>query len=355
MSTEHISPSGPPNSGQPQTPAVYIMPARVPGFFRSMLGGIGRLIATIILFMFIIGGVAGMLTMSLDGTTPLASTYRDGTGAARVGIIELASVIDDSAAWNVRTLVDHLVTERPYDAVVFRVDSPGGGVTASDHIWYDIKRLKLAGIKVVASYGGIAASGGYYASCHSDYIFAEPTSSVGSIGVIMQVLTFGDALDKLGIEPVTMVASQSADKDTANDTYREWTDEDRAAVQPMLDHAYNVFFDRVKNGRAHIVPDESTLREAADGSIYTPDQAIANGLVDAVGYLDNAVDHAIQLAGLPVGTSVEWLYLPAERFSLPSLLQRNTHKQGRSMNWTAEEVRTLVHELTRPKVMYLRP
>ena len=117
-------------------------------------------------------------------------------------------------------------------AVVLRVDSGGGGVTASDQIWHAIERFqeRHPDVPVVASFGGVAASGGYYVAAGTDRIFIEPTGFTGSIGVIAQVPTLQDAMQKLGVDWVTVVADGSPNKDNANNLYRDWTDADREVL-----------------------------------------------------------------------------------------------------------------------------
>ena len=225
-------------------------------------------------------------------------------------------------------------------------------MSASDQIWYEVERLKNAGLPVVASFGGTAASGGYYVSCGTDHIFAEVTCVTGSIGVIAQVFTMEQLMEKVGIEPVTLVASGSPQKDTANDMFRSWDDNDREKIQIMLDAADDIFNKRVRDGRETRAGDGFDLEAVADGSIFTATQAIENGLVDTIGYLSDAVDQAEKLAGLRTGVAdVYWLTEPPTLFGGlgsargPSLTDRPALDD--------ERIRSTLNDLTAPKVMYL--
>ena len=171
--------------------------------------------------VFVVGLVLGMMLMfgggQLDDVV-LRRVHRDG-GRESLAIIPVRGTIDDQQSNFVRACVDHVLRDRSVKGVVLRVDSPGGGVTASDQIWHQMGRLQEAGLPVVASFGSVAASGGYYVSCGADHIIAEETSVTGSIGVIAQVFTMEQLMEKVGVQPVTLVASGSPEKDVANDIF----------------------------------------------------------------------------------------------------------------------------------------
>lgn len=373
-------PPRPPNQQRPSSPPAYpaeagarrapagapivvaAPPAR-PGFFRSLFAALGRFVMSLILIVvlaaILVGGVAALITAG--GNTHM-TVYRDGTTAGgRIVVLELTGSIDDDAAEYMRQAVETILDDDDLAAVVLRVDSPGGGITAADEIWYQVDRLKQSGRPVVASFGSVAASGGYYVACHSDHIFAQRTTITGSIGVIMQVITFGELLEKVGIEPVTMVAADSPQKDAANDIYRTWDQRDKEKIQPLLDSAYSIFFARVRDGRRQVIGDESALHAVADGSIFTADRAMELGLVDAIGYLDDAIDFAISAAKLPRAAQVLRIQRRISPFSLPpglseSLGMTPTRSIGsRLAKLDADQLRMLWHELTRPRVMYLMP
>jgi protease-4 len=331
---------------------VQVIERRRGGFARGVAVLVTAL-ATLV-GVFVTGGLVATLVLiivglSMTDTRIQSQTYRDG-GGRTVYIIPVMGVIDSSQAWFVRKCVDRVLDDRTARAVVLRVDSPGGGVAPSDQIWYEVGRLKKAGLPVVASYGGVSASGGYYASCGSDFIMAEDTTITGSIGVIAQIMTLEGLMDKVGIEPVTLVATGSPEKSTANDVFRSWTEEDRAHITTMLDAAYETFSQRVKDGRGQVITDPARLAAIADGSTFTARQALSNGLVDGIGYLDDAVTEAEKQAKLGTGSAtVRLLTRP------PTLLGGGGPfaRAPRPDMLDADRVRSFANDLAGVRLMYL--
>jgi protease-4 len=321
------------------------------GFSRAVGFVIGTFAFAFVFLVGVLFGVAGMLATGTIEDVVLEQIYRDGDGN-RIAIIRLTGVIDDERARFFRAAVNTVLDDGAARAVILRVDSPGGGVTASDHIWYQVERLRRASVPVVASYGGVAASGGYYVSCSSDYIMAETTSITGSIGVIAQVFTFEDLMDKVGVEPVTLVATGSPQKDVANDLFRSWGDADRAQIMTMLDAAYETFHQRVRDGRARVITEPARLDEVADGRVFTAQQALDLGLVDGIGYLDDAIAQAETIAGLRAGRSTVVSLLQPPRLLGDGLWMQARGLRSRA-TLDAEEIRGLVNDLGSPRVMYL--
>lgn len=354
MQDQSESPTNP--SPTPSTQNLRPIPHVV--HIRSRPGGLWAALGLVVgLFMFgfvfLIGiffGAVGMLAGSSSDTIVLEQTYRDGR-QGKVVILPVEGVIDDRQARFVRSAVDHILDDRSVSGVVLRVNSPGGGVTASDEIWYEVERLKQRNLPVVASYGGIAASGGYYISCGTDYIVAQETCITGSIGVIAQVFTMKGLMDKVGIEPVTLVATGSPEKAVGNDMFRQWNEHDQQRILTMLDAAYDVFNRRVADGRRHVLSDESQLQAMTDGAIFTAEQALEGGLIDEIGYLDDAIAHLERVANLTVGRAeVVRLREPPSLFG--NLLGANA-AASRPDPFDADAIRGLVNDLNAPRVMYL--
>ncbi|MHC4769006.1 MAG: S49 family peptidase, partial [Planctomycetota bacterium] len=198
-SAPHVPPA--PGLGLP-APQQVVRIVSKPGVFQAAIGIILGVAALGIVFF--VGMSLGAFTMfagSMAESPIVHELYRDGD-RNQVAIIEVKGVIDPLRADAVRVLVDEVLATRAIKAVVLRVDSPGGGIAPSDQIWYQVNRMRDAGLPVVASFGGIAASGGYFISCGTDHIVAEPTCITGSIGVIAQTFILKDLMDKVGIEPV---------------------------------------------------------------------------------------------------------------------------------------------------------
>jgi protease-4 len=332
-------------------PQVVHVVARSGGFMRSVMFVFGLILFGVVFLIGLGVGVTMMLAGSSMEPVILRSHFRSGDRST-VAILPITGVIHGGTADLVRSAVESVIKDGNVRAIVLRVDSGGGGVTASDQVWYQVERLKKAGKPVVASFGSVAASGGYYVSCNADHILAEQTSITGSIGLIAQVLTMEGLMDKVGIEPVTLVASGSPQKDVANDIFRSWDDQDRDKILTMLDAAYETFSTRVQDGRGHVIDDPSRIARLADGSIYTSQQALENGLIDGIGYLDDAIAEAERQAGLTAGRStVSVLRRPPSLFPA-GLLMRGPSREGLA-GLDAERLRALVNDLSAARIMYL--
>ncbi|MBI4497448.1 MAG: signal peptide peptidase SppA [Chloroflexi bacterium] len=178
-------------------------------------------------------------------------------------------------------------------AVVLRVDSPGGGVTASDEIRNEVLRTRTEhGKPVVVSMGSLAASGGYYVSAPADRILANPTTITGSIGVITVIPNIQGLLEKVGIE--TDVLTTGPHKDMTSGL-RPLSEADRQILQGVIDDSYERFVQVVAEGRGM---EAARVQELADGRIFSGRQAQEAGLVDDLGDLPEAITLAGTLAGI---------------------------------------------------------
>jgi protease IV len=174
-------------------------------------------------------------------------------------------------------------------AIVLRVDSPGGSVTGSAQIYEAIKELDKP---VVASMAATAASGGYYISAPTDYIMARPDTVTGSIGVILTLFNAEELLQELG---VNIISITSGDNKSLGSLWEELTPEQRVILEDFVDEAYVEFVRVIVEGRDLSEAEVLTL---ADGRIYTGRQALANGLVDELGDLEQAIEKAAELGGI---------------------------------------------------------
>jgi protease IV len=189
-------------------------------------------------------------------------------------------------------------------AVVLRVDSPGGSVTASETVWREVNRLHEAGKPVVASMGAVAASGGYYVSMSADAIVANPGTITGSIGVVTGKLVARDLKDRLGIGSDSVRTNPNADAWSLN---KPFTDEQHAHVEAEADLFYTDFVQRVAQGRGMTV---EAVEAVARGRVWTGADALERGLVDELGGLRTAIDRAKVLAGFDADTDVKLVSLP---------------------------------------------
>jgi protease-4 len=200
------------------------------------------------------------------------------------------------------------------EAIVLRVDSPGGAVAPSQEVFRAVQRTADTK-KVVASFGAVAASGGYYAAAASSGIIASPGTLTGSIGVIMGFTNFRELLDKIGLTPVVIKSGEFKD---LGSPVREMQPDERQVLQALSDQIHQQFIRDVAEGRAMDLPRVEAL---ADGRIYTGEEARALGLVDRLGNLEDAVAWAGELAG--VQGPVEMVYAREKRLSLIKTLMES--------------------------------
>ncbi|HUT60440.1 MAG TPA: signal peptide peptidase SppA [Phycisphaerae bacterium] len=178
-------------------------------------------------------------------------------------------------------------------AVVLRINSPGGGVTASDIMHNRLRRFRAGRkVPVVAMIEDVGASGAYDVACAAELILAHSTSVTGSIGVLVQTVSFAGTMQKIGIDAQAVTSGPR--KDMAS-PLKPLDKEDLAILQKMVDEYYQRFVDNVAAGRPKLTRQQ--VLDLADGRVYTGEQAKANGLVDDVGFMDDAIAAAKRLSG----------------------------------------------------------
>ncbi len=235
---------------------------------------------------------------------PLQEKQVEGKGSAKVLLIEISGVINSRdregllPAPSLIASVKEQLTKASQDdsvkAIVLRINSPGGTVTASDIIHHELKAFKMSRkVPIVASIMDVGASGGYYIAAAADSVLAHPSSITGSIGVIMLTVNARGLLEKVGVEAVTVTSGPRKDMGSP---FRTMTAEERVIFQGLIDSFYQRFLNVVEEGRPQLEMDQ--IKKLADGRIYTGDQAKAAGLVDEIGYLEDAIEQAKKKAGL---------------------------------------------------------
>ena len=198
-----------------------------------------------------------------------------------------------------RETLDAIARDKSVKAVVLRINSPGGTVTASAMMYHDLLALKKkTGKPVVTCMMDLCASGGYYLSCASDYRIAYPTTITGSIGVIMETVNINGTLKKIGV--ATEAVKSAANKDMgspfkpAESLDKPLTENDRQLLQEIVDQFYAGFKDVVKASPNHI--DETNWTMLTDGRVVTGKDAVGYGLIDQVGDVDAAIAKAKAMA-----------------------------------------------------------
>jgi len=234
--------------------------------------------------------------------------------------------------------IDECRRDSSIAAVVLRVNSPGGSAFASDVIARALARLKKAGKPVIASFGDVAASGGYYVSAGADTIFAEPSTTTGSIGIFGFKVDVSRLMSKLSLS--TEVYRRGAHADQLS-SYRPWSPEERAAAEVKIRHMYDIFVGVVADGRKARGLTRGRVDELGRGHIWTGDQARQRGLVDEYGGLSAAIDRASRSAGMPVrpGETPDLVILPR---SDSSLLQKLASARGEAASRGDADVTTAI-------------
>jgi protease-4 len=242
-------------------------------------------VAAAVLFVVTAGLFLTILMAGFGSDVPGLKSWDKG-----LGYLEIEGTIVD-ATETIRQLKS-LESNPLVKGMLIRVDSPGGVVTPSHEIYDEIRRVRDDGTPVVVSMGTLAASGGYYVAAPADVIVANPQTLTGSIGVIMEFPVFKGVMDKLGIK-VEVVKSR-VHKDIGS-PFREMTDRDRELLQDVVADAYDQFVSIVSLERE--IPEDS-VRAFADGRIMTGRQALALGLVDTLGTLEDAKRIAASLCDI---------------------------------------------------------
>ncbi len=231
----------------------------------------------------------------------------------RIAVVDIFGTIESSE--DIVRQIKNYGDDNSVAAILIHLDSPGGGVAATQEIYDEIYRVRMEKDKlVVASMTSVAASGAYYIACATDMIIANPGTLVGSIGVIMQYPVVGKLLNELGIKFETIKSGEIKD---VGSPWREPTDKDRTMLQAAIDDVYEQFVEAVMDGR-DLTRDE--VVEIADGSIFTGRQGLDLGLVDKLGSFEEAVRITGELAGIE-GEPKTIKERPRKRMSIFDLLQ----------------------------------
>jgi len=250
----------------------------------------------LLIALMIVGAVA-----QLSGDSALHEHYVSGDKQAtkKVAIITVDGAIINGDGY-VKQQIDAIRDDENVQAVVLRVDSPGGSVTASDYLYHHLCKLKEEKkIPLIVSMGGMAASGGYYIAMavgnEENSIYAEPTTWTGSIGVIIPHYNVGGMLKHWEIEEDSIASGPL--KETGTIT-RAMKPEEKKVLEELVASSFARFQAIVKSGRPKLAANPDALAKLTTGQVFTTEQAIASGLVDKEGFVEEAVERAAQLAKL---------------------------------------------------------
>ncbi|MFP4104656.1 MAG: signal peptide peptidase SppA [Phycisphaerae bacterium] len=241
--------------------------------------------------------------------------------------------------------LDRVTADEDVRAVVLRINSPGGGVTASDIMYHALRKLKQRRkMPVVSIIEDVGASGGYYLACGSDKILAHPTSVVGSIGVIIQTFSFAGTLNMLGANTQAIKSGKYKDMGSP---LKPLSEDDARVFQNVVDDLYQRFLRVVDKGRPGMSAED--VASVADGKIFTAQEALDNGLIDAIGYMDDAISLARKQAGIEKARIVMYSRPYGSR---PHVYAEAADLPTTQFNMINLDIPSLT-DLTRPRVMYL--
>ena len=228
-------------------------------------------------------------------------------------------------------------------ALVVRVNSGGGSADASEQIWHAIQKLKSDTFPVVVSMGGMAASGGYYISCGADYIFAEPTTITGSIGIFGTVPNVSKLFDKIGLDVDGVSTNIHSDLEV-HSFYKGMSPEEHQKWQAMVERGYDLFTNRCAEGR-HV--DQEYIKSIGEGRVWLGDKAVELKLVDQLGNIDDAIAKAVELAGLQ---DYKIAYYPEKKDPMEEILKALDH--------SSDEEKLLIkvrNFCSQPRIMAMMP
>ena len=264
----------------------------------------------------------------------------------KVAIIKITGAIMQGDGGFVKNQIDQIHKDENVKAVVVRIDSPGGTVSASDYLYHHLSELRLErNLPMVVSMGGMAASGGYYVAMavgqEPDVIFAEQTTTTGSIGVIVPHYDLSGLLENWNVKDDSIASHPR--KQMLSMT-RTMSEDDRRLLKEYVDESFRRFKEVVQSGRTKFAENLDALNELATGEIFTAAKAKEKGLVDHLGFIESAIDRAIELAKLEKDNTKAVYY--SQRTSLFDLAMVHTRSQQRS------DLDTLI-ELSIPKAYFL--
>lgn len=256
------------------------------------------------------GCIKPKITLFPDSTEPLKERTLQGKGKEKILIIPISGFISDnpkglplarrqSVVQEVTAHLNKAKKDKNVKAVILKIDSPGGSVTASDLLYHELTQFKeKSGDKVVAVMMGVAASGGYYISLPADFVLAHPTTVTGSVGVVFLRPNVSGLMNKIGVEIETDKSGKNKDMGSP---FRKATKEEEQMMQGLIDDMAGRFLGLVEKHR-RLSPEAKA--NIATARVYGADEALRIGLVDQVGYLDDAIRKAANLAGIPEDSKV---------------------------------------------------
>ena len=274
----------------------------------------------------------------------------DSKAKDKVAVLYLAGEITDEdgdgiVGKEMIKTIRKIAKNKDVKAVVMRVNSPGGSADASEQIWGALQMLKQKGIPVVVSMGDLAASGGYYISCGADYIYAEPTTITGSIGIFGTIPNVNNLRNKVGLDIDGVTTNRHSALET-NAIYKGMNPEEHELFQTMVERGYDLFTSRCAQGR-HMPQD--SIKAIGEGRVWLGKDAKGLGLVDEMGDLNKAIDKAAALAKLD---AYKLSYYPEVKDPIDELIESLLEGNPTEEEKLIMKLRTLCEK---PRIMALMP
>lgn len=302
-----------------------------------------RILAVVLIVVCIVAALGNWL----GGATPQAQAPANGRvqgGSSEVALLEIYGTIGDEPtapfpagdSANSNALIKSIrqAREDGVKAILIHINSPGGTAAASEAVYNELMRTRQeTDIKIVASFGDIAASGGYYIASAAHHIVANSTSLTGSIGVIVRTQNVASLLDRIGVDTDTIQSGRYKD---ILSPFRETTENEREILQGIVRSSYEQFLGAIVDGREISLEE---LRPLADGRVFTGEQALEVNLVDSLGNSYDALKKAAELANIKGEPSVRNYSAPNFRDSLGIFLSASlerfipAYRETRLMRW----------------------
>jgi protease-4 len=314
----------------------------------SWLGRIFRWGFTLLVALFVLGSLVNFYHEDdklAEHWHSLSTTATD-----RIAIISIEGAIIGEQEF-FKQQIDHIRDSEHIRAVVLRVDSPGGTVTGSDYIYHHLKKLvEDKQIPLVVSMGGIAASGGYYVAMAAgdteNTIYAEPTTWTGSIGVIIPHYDISGLLEKYNVQDDSIASNPLKMMGSPTRKFPEAIRaEEQAILKELVDSSFAGFKEIVLDARPALRMNEATQNVVFTGRIFTAKQALENQLVDRLGFVEDAIDRAIELASLDKNEVRVIKFKRPHGFMEQLLIGSESRKQSIDL--------TALLDLTAPRAYYM--
>jgi len=235
---------------------------------------------------------------------PFQEEVISGEGDNKILLLDISGFISEEDTGNMVKMPDMVsrvkeelgraAKDKNVKAVVLRINSPGGTITASDLIHHEVQRFKeLTGKPVIASIIDLGASGAYYIAMAADKVVAHPTSVIGSIGVIMLHVNFQGLMEKFGVSAESI--KSGVNKDLGSPT-KPLSPEGRDILQGIIDDMYGRFLQVIEANRTKMSSER--IKKLADGRVYTASESLKSGLIDDIAYLEEVIDMGKEAAGI---------------------------------------------------------